>query len=158
VKVKREIASLPVRTAGETWQAIIDLITGDGSVDAGTLKAAASVMESLVADEHPATVPIVVKGEGPRLVIYCLYNEAAMEAGKDIDPLNWNPTGGAGWSMTAPAETADTTWMNNTLKDRAPRIAVHDIALPLTEEDDTKASADAADQALKIDWGVLSQS
>jgi hypothetical protein len=101
MKVQREIASIPVRSAGETWQAILELVTGSGSVDVDTLKAASSVMESLIADEHPATVPIVVKGHGPQLVIYCLYNEAAMEAGKDIDSINWNPTAGSGWKMTA---------------------------------------------------------
>jgi hypothetical protein len=100
MKVRREIASIPVRTAAETWQAVIDLIAGTGSVDVATLKAAASVMESLIADEHATTVPIVVKGSGPRLVIYCLYNESAMEAGKDIDKLNWVPTAGD-WAMTA---------------------------------------------------------
>jgi hypothetical protein len=158
MKIKREIASIPVRTANETWQAIIDLIVRDGSVDAGTLKAAASVMEFLIADEHPATVPIIVKGEGPLLVIYLLYNEAAMEAGKDVDPLNWNPTGSADWRMTAPTESGDAAWMNNTLKTRAPRIAVHDVAAPPADEDDNKASAAATDHALKIDWGVLSRS
>src|SRR5258708_32736345 len=112
MKVRREIASIPVRTAGETWQAIVDLITGKNSVDASTLKAAASVMESLIVDEHPATSPIVVKGEGPRLVIYHLCNEAAMEAGSEIDRLTWNPTGGPAWQMTAPSEAADVDWMN----------------------------------------------
>ena len=34
MKVRREIASVPLRTAGETWQAIVDLITGHGSIDA----------------------------------------------------------------------------------------------------------------------------
>jgi hypothetical protein len=43
-----------------------------------------------------------VKGHYARLVIYCLYNEAAMEAGKDIDAITWNPTGGAEWKMIAP--------------------------------------------------------
>jgi hypothetical protein len=42
-----------------------------------------------------------------------------METGKDIDSITWNPTGGAGWSMTAPSEAADVAWMNNTLKSRA---------------------------------------
>jgi hypothetical protein len=157
MKVRREIASIPVRSAGETWQAIVDLITRQGSVDADTLKAAASVMESLIADEHPATVPIVVSGEGPRLVIYCLYNEAAMEAGKDIDSINWNPTGGTGWRMSAPAEESDVNWMNNTLKSRAPRITVHDAADQPADADDAKASAGAVDQALTINWGVLGQ-
>jgi hypothetical protein len=157
MKVRRDIASIPVRSAGETWQAIIDLITRDGSVDANTLKAAASVMESLIADEHAATVPIVVKGVGSRLVIYCLYNEAAMEAGTEVDPLNWNPTGGRDWRITAPVEAADVAWMNNTLKSRAPRITVHDVTVPPAEdEEDPRANA-AADQAFKIDWGVLGQ-
>jgi hypothetical protein len=153
MKVRRDIASIPVRSAGETWQAILDLITAADSVDATMLKAAASVMESLIAEEHPATVPIVVKGNGARLVIYCLYNEAAMEAGTDIDPITWNPTGGAGWKMTAPAEAADVTWMNSTLKTRAPRITVHDVASPPAEDDGDNANTSAA--ALTIDFGVL---
>ena len=152
MKVRRDIASIPVRSAGETWQAILDVITGAGSVDVETLKAASSVMESLIADERPATVPIVVKGQGPRLVIYCLYNEAAMEAGTDIDAITWNPTGGAEWKMTAPAEADDVTWMNNTLKTRAPRITVHDVASPPADDDDDSANQN---QSLTIDWGVL---
>jgi hypothetical protein len=157
MKVRREIASVPLRTAGETWQAIVDLITGDGSIDAGTLKAAASVMESLIVDEHPASCPIVVKGEGPRLVIYLLYNEAAMEAGKDIDPLTWNPTGGPEWQMTAPSEAGDVGWMNNTLKSRAPRITVHAAAAAPADADEADDNASAQGQALKINWGVLDQ-
>ena len=38
MKVRRDIASIPVRSAGETWQAIVDLITGEGSVDATPLR------------------------------------------------------------------------------------------------------------------------
>ena len=157
MKVRREIASVPLRTAGETWQAIVDLITGHGSIDAGTLKTAASVMESLIVDEHPASCPIVVKGEGPRLVIYLLYNEAAMEAGKDIDPLTWNPTGGPEWQMTAPSEAGDVGWMNNTLKSRAPRITVHDAAISPADDSDADDKVAAQGQALKINWGVLDQ-
>jgi hypothetical protein len=157
MKVRREIASVPLRTAGETWQAIVDLITSDGSIDAGTLKTAASVMESLIVDEHPASSPIIVKGEGPRLVIYLLYNEAAMEAGKDIDPLTWNPTGGPEWQMTAPSEAGDVDWINNTLKNRAPRITVHDAAASPADADEADDNAAAQGQALKINWGVLDQ-
>ncbi len=155
MKVRREVASIPVRTAGETWAAIIELISGEGSVDVATLKAAASVMESLIVDEHPATCPIVVKGEGPRLVIYLLYNEAAMEKGTDIDKLTWNPTGGPAWSMTAPSEAADVDWMNTTLKTRAPRIVVHDIAQEPADEDEAEVAA-AQDTVLKINWGAVS--
>jgi hypothetical protein len=42
--------------------------------------------------------------------------------------------------------------MNKTLKERAPRIIVHDAA---NEPDDSAEEASAQDSALKIDWGVL---
>jgi hypothetical protein len=154
MKVRRDIASIPVRSASETWKAITDLVTGAGSVDAATLTAASSVMESLIADEHPATCPIVFKSNGPRLVIYLSYNEAAMEADKDIDPLSWNPTGGPGWQVTAPAEEGDVAWMNKSLKDRAPRIIVHDVLAPPID-DDISSNSVSQDQVLRINWGVL---
>lgn len=149
MKVRRDIASIPKRSAAETWRVIVDLITGAGSVDAETLTAASSVMESLIADECPAGVPIVVKGAGSRLVIYCRFGEEALEAGTDVDKLNWNPTAG-NWAMTAPAESGDVAWMNNALKDRAPRIRIHDMETGL-EDDEPAPPA----QALKINWGAL---
>lgn len=106
----------------------------------------------MIADEHPASVPITVKGSGDRVVIYCRYNHDALELGTDIDPLTWNPTGGPGWKITAPTEAADVPWMNGTLKERSPRITVQDVAKqPADEEEKTKAAADA----LAVDWGVL---
>jgi hypothetical protein len=148
MKVRRDIASIPVRTAGETWTAIVDLITGNGSVDASTLRAATSVMEAVIAEEHPAKVPIVVKGSGSRLVIYLVYNEDAMEHGTSIDKLTWNPTAGTGWAMTAPAE-------NDTLADRAPRISVHDVNEPQKDDEDDKATSASG---VQINWGVLGNS
>jgi hypothetical protein len=154
MKVRREIASIPVRSAKETWQAIVALISGSDTPDAATLTAAASIMESLIADEHPANEPITVKGCGDRLVIYCRYNEDALELGADIDPLTWTPTGGPGWKITSPSEAADVSWMNGTLKDRAPRISIFDVAKPPAEEEETTKAA----AGLAIDWGVLGKS
>lgn len=154
MKVRRDIASIPVRSARETWRAIVDLITGSGSTDRNQLDAAASVMESLIADELPAKIPIVVKGSGPRLVIHLLYDEAAMEASKDIDKLTWNPTEG-NWRMTAPAEDEDIGWMNKTLSVRAARITVHDAD---TDPDTGKIEkGQAVAEPLNIDWGALSK-
>ena len=149
MKIRRHIASIPVRSAKETWAAITALVTGSGSVDADQLAAAGSIMESVIADEQPLTVPIVFKGSGPHLVIYCLYDEEAMEAGLDVDGLNANPTAGD-WRMTAPCEDGDADWMNVTLKTRAPRITVHDASAP-PDEEEPKSSA----KALEIDWGAL---
>ncbi len=155
MRICRDIASIPVRSAKETWSAIVALVTGDGSVDREQLAAAASVVESLIADEQPAIAPIGFKGCGPRVVIYCLYDEDAMEAGLAIDSLNANPTAGD-WQMTAPCEEDDVHWMNNTLKQRAPRMTVHAAHEPPADE-----GADGSDEAakvLEIDWGALGKS
>jgi hypothetical protein len=87
------------------------------------------------------------------MAILPLYNEAAVEAGNDVDAISWNPTGGSGWKMTAPAAAGDVTWTNNTLKTRAPRITVHDVAFPRV--DDEGDSRDTSAAALEIDFGVL---
>jgi hypothetical protein len=150
MKVKRTIASIPKRSAAETWRAIRELITGMGSVDADKLAAAASVMESLIADEHPASVPIVVKGVGSRLVIYCLYGEDAMEADLEVDKLTWNPTAG-NWAMTAPTDADDVKWMSDTLAKRCPRITVHDVNVPSEQEEDSAATA----KSLTVNWGAI---
>ena len=152
MKIRRDVASIPARSAKETWHAITELVTGANTVDRGQLNAAASIMESLIADEHPAKVPIVFKAAGPRVVIYCLYSEDAMEAGLDVDPLKDNPTSGD-WRATAPCEAEDADWMNKTLKNRAPRVAVHDVDQPPDEEEDSKAAQAGAD--LENDWGAL---
>lgn len=155
MRIRRDIASVPLRSAKETWDAIVDLVTGDGTVDRQQLDAASSVMESIIADEHPAKTPIVFKGAGPRVLIYCLYEEDAMEAGLAIDKLSQNPTEGD-WRATAPCEAEDADWMNKTLSTRASRITVHDAAQP--PEDADADTARQAAQAIEIDWGALSKS
>jgi len=153
MKIRRNIASVPTRSAKETWRAIVDLVTASDSVDKAQLDAAASLMESLIADELPASVPIVFKGSGPRILIYCLYNEDAMEAVLAVDALTTNPTSGD-WRVTAPCEDDDVEWMNKTLKARAPRITVH-----AADEAPGDGDADSEEQSAKeveIDWGALS--
>jgi len=152
MRIRRDISSIPSRSAKQTWAAIVDLVTARDSVDAHQLEAAASVMESLIADEHPATVPIVFRGSGPRLLIYCLYDEQAMEAGLAVDRLNFNPTAGA-WRVTAPCEAEDVDWMNKMLKERAPRILVHPVDEPPKDAEEPTQDAKGFD----IDWGVFNR-
>jgi hypothetical protein len=155
MRIRRNVASVPARSAKETWRAIVDLVTGDGTVDRHQLDAASSIMESVIADELPAKVPIVFKGPGPRVLIYCLYNEDALEAGLEIDSLNNNPTAGD-WRATAPCEAEDVDWMNKSLKTRAPRITVHAADQP--PEDEEATEAEQTGKAFEINWGDLIKS
>jgi hypothetical protein len=155
MKLRRDVASIPARSARETWRAITDLVTEVDTVDRTQLDAAASIMESLIADELPAQVPIVFRGSGPRVVVYCLYHEDAIEAELGVDPLPTNPTAGD-WRVTAPCEAEDVEWMNDSLKTRAPRIAVHDADEPPSDEE----AADAKQVCVNfdIDWRALAES
>ena len=86
MRVRRDMSSIPHRSAGETWQRIIDLVTGRGSEDVQQLKDAAGVMGSIITDEHPASRSIMVEGVGPQLRIYCRYGMKAVEEGSAVDP------------------------------------------------------------------------
>jgi hypothetical protein len=156
MRIRRDVASIPLRSAKETWRAIVDLVTANDSVDRHQLDAAASIMESLIADEQPAKAPIVFKGNGPRVLIYCLYDEDAMEAGLGTDGLQANPTAGD-WRVTAPCEEGDVAWMNNTLKERASRVTVHPADKPPAEEQDA-AAAEKTSKGFEINWGVFDKS
>lgn len=151
MKIRRDIASLPARTSRETWDAIVKLITGADSVDTAQLEAATSVLCSAIADEHSASVPIVVKGSTSRLVIYTAYGPDAMEMGLAIDKLSWNPTASSAWAMTVPCSQEDLEWMSKTLKERAPRITVHDVnKTPDAEVEPARKVAE-----VEIDWTAM---
>ncbi|MDP2270484.1 MAG: hypothetical protein Q8K32_07095 [Archangium sp.] len=153
MKVRRDIASLPARTAKETWSAIVSLVTGAGSVDSAQLEAAASVICSAIADEHCATAPIVLKGGGSRLVLYTVHGSDAMEAGLAVDKLSWNPTASDSWAMTVPCSAEDVEWMSKALKERASRITVHDVNENPVELELSQKVAD-----VEIDWTAMEKS
>jgi len=151
VKIRRDIASLPARTSKETWSVIVKLITGADSVDTAQLEAATSVLCSAIADEHSASVPIVVKGGASRLVIYTVHGADAMEVGLAVDKLSWNPTASDAWAMTVPCSNEDVGWMSKALKERAPRITVHDVNE--TPEADVEPAPKVAE--VEIDWTAM---
>lgn len=151
MKIRRDVASVPLRSAKETWDAIIDLVSGSGTVDGDQLEDARSVMECVIADEQPGTVPIVLKGGGPRVVIYCVYNEDAMEVGLDVDKLIDVPTAG-NWRLMAPCEEEDKEWMNNSLKENANRVTVYAANEPPMEEEEETAEPSSV---LKVDWSKV---
>ena len=109
MKVRRDISSIPRRSAEETWSAIVELVTGDGSVDQDQLMAANSVMASLITDEIFRENHLTMTGVGPRLIVYLLHGTNAMELGDDVDRLNWNPTAGD-WSLFVPCEDEEFDW------------------------------------------------
>ena len=149
MRIRRNISSIPHRSAGETWDRVVALITGPESVDVQQLNDAAGVMASIITDEHPADRAIVLEGVGAQLRVYCCYGMKAVENGDVVDVLTWNPTAGD-WSMHVPCDAENIDWVKAALSRRAPRIKVFDVA-DAERADDATASANGA-QELVIDW------
>src|SRR5437867_6870361 len=135
MKVRRDVSSIPHRSASETWQRIVDLVIGPKSQDVQQLNNASGVMGSIITDEHPSTRPILLEGVGPQLRIYCRYGLKAVEEGSSVDALTWNPTAG-NWTMHVPCDSDNIEWVRASLGKTSPRINVFDVAEDERADDD----------------------
>jgi hypothetical protein len=152
MRVRRDVSSIPFRSASETWQRIIDLIGGPESVDLQQLSNAAGVMGSIITDEHPALRAIMIEGVGPQLRIYCRYGIKAFEDGGAVDSLTWNPTAGD-WKMHVPCDTENIEWVNSSLLKSSPRVKVFDVAEADRAEEEEK-NLTAKSSGIVVDWNL----
>ncbi len=153
MRIRRDVSSIPHRSATETWQRITALISGSGSNDIDQLERATGVMASIITDEHPGGSAILMEGVGPQLRIYCRYGMKAVEAGDAIDPLTWNPTAGD-WTMHVPCDAANIDWVRTSLRNTSPRIKVFDVV----EDNRTEAEEETtASSAIVVDWNPKGQ-
>ena len=151
MRIRRDISSIPHRSASETWLRIIDLVTGRGSEDVQQLKAAAGVMASIITDEHPATRAIMIEGVGPQLLVYCQYGMKAVEEGGNMDLLTWNPTAGD-WTMHVPCDAENMAWVKESLSGTSPRIKVFDVDEADRAEEEQQEAATKICKDLVVDW------
>jgi hypothetical protein len=153
MRVRRDVSSVPFRSAGETWQQIIDLVSGAGSKDIQQLKSAAGVMGSVITDEHPAGRAIILEGVGAQLRIYCRYGMKAVEEGGKVDSLTWNPTAGD-WTMHVPCDQENIDWVKKSLADSSPRIKVFDVAESDRADDEDTTGAASSRGGVVVDWNI----
>ena len=153
MKIRRDVSSIPFRSASETWQRITDLVTGPGTVDLQQLKDATGVMGSIITDEHPGSRAILIEGVGAQLRIYCRYGMKAVEEGAQVDSLTWNPTAGD-WKMHVPCDAENIEWVKKSLAASSPRIKVFDVAEE-NRSDEEEAKADAGKSSgIVVDWNL----
>lgn len=126
--VVRRVAATPARSAAEAWVIIADIVAPRGSAARQELDRVAGIGMSLVAAEAMRDSPIVVQGAGPRLRVYCLYDdEAILGEGASEDPLSWCPTEGD-WAMSLPCLPEDLSWVQAALSRVSTRITARDQA------------------------------
>ncbi len=150
MRVRRDVSAIPLRSAGETWETIIKLVSGLDSRDIHQLRNAAGVMGSIITDEHPAVHAMMIEGVGPQLRIYCRYGMKAVEERDAVDPLTWNPTAGD-WTMHVPCDAENIEWVKASLSRSSPRVRVFDVAEAERAEEEGVA---AKGSGVVVDWNV----
>lgn len=124
--VARRIAATPKRTATETWQVIIDLVSSSSSEAKKILESIVGVVSAIIVDEITAGTPIVFIGTGPRIRIYCVYGEDALsEDNCNEESLIQRPTDGD-WHMYLPCTQEDLAWVTESLKSVSNFITSYD--------------------------------
>jgi hypothetical protein len=125
---------MPKRSATLTWDVIIGIIVPDVNDPASEeLRGIAGVAASIIAAEAPKDDPIIIFGGGPRLRIYCLYNDDAVLDDKiNEDPVRQSVTGN-GWCLSLPCETDDFEWIQRKLKSLSSRVVLRRLGDPSPE-------------------------
>ena len=132
--VSRRVVSTPARSASASWDVIVKLVTAEGSPAREELQRIAGVASCLIAEESLKTDPCVVFGSGPRVRIYCLYNEDAI-AGEDANEaaLRFTPTEGD-WQMSLPCAADDLEWVKKVLSERSTHVTAREVGTAVDQD------------------------
>jgi hypothetical protein len=97
------------------------------------------------------TKPVVVCGSGPRVRIYCLYNEDAVE-GDDANEaaLSFHPTTGD-WKISLPCPADDLSWVRDALKAKSKRITARDMDTAFDVEEETSNQKSAPEAVVDLE-------
>ena len=149
--VSRRFVARPVRTAGETWTAITNLICGTDCSAAAEFLNVGGIASSLIADEALRDDPFVLVGSGPRLRIYCLYDEDAISADdKNEEALTWKPTEKE-WKAFLPCASEDIDWVTAALNKQSSRFFAYDVAKGIGEGTDITKKSQSSDMRINTE-------
>ena len=123
--IRRDIVSVPRRTAGETWQRMSELVSKEGSDARAELHAARHVATALIGQESTKGDPAIFSGTGPQVRVYTLHDDASLEAELDERPLVTYVADGE-WAATLPADASDFDWASRALGKVTSRITVRE--------------------------------
>jgi hypothetical protein len=142
--VARTLVSVPERSAADTWALIAEIIAPDhGSAARRELAAVAGIACSCISDEALADDPLVVHGVGPRLRIYALYGDDAVDGeGANESALSWIPTDGD-WRMSIPCLPDDLEWVQRKLGKSSHRVTARALGAAAEGGEDQNGGPDA---------------
>jgi hypothetical protein len=138
----RRVASTPVRTAVETWARIVEIIAPDPVSPARKeLAKVAGTACTSIASEAPKQAPIMIWGGGPRVRVYCVFDEDAItQDGINEDALPKSPAEDD-WRMSIPFLAEDVAWSGASLAAASSRVSARSVDDDVADEEPLAASA-----------------
>lgn len=135
--IARRVTATPIRTSSEAWAVIVKLLAPDADSPARVvLDRASGVACSSIASEVPKADALVMYGSGPRLRVYCLYDDDAM-SGEEASEGELPETPAEGdWRLSIPVLEEDFDWSARAIKVCAPHISVRKAGEDLPEDSD----------------------
>lgn len=138
----RRVASTPTRSAAQTWDKIIAILAPDPKTGAHReLVKASGVACASISSEATKDAAIVVWGGGPRVRVYCVFDEDAITGdGVNEEVLPKSPTEGD-WRMSIPCPPEDMKWSNAKLAAVSTRISARSLEDDIDDEESEPASS-----------------
>lgn len=141
--IARRFRARPFRTSHVTLEMIRDLICHSNKSAKAEFDLVAGYVSSLISDEVLKEDPVIVRGNGPRLRIYCVYDEDAIsDEEQNEDSLRWDPLS-SDWKVYLPCPSEDLDWMRKQVGAKSAKFVVYDRAEGCEiEEDRAEKSTD----------------
>jgi hypothetical protein len=152
--VARRFLASPVRLSSIAWEAISNLICQGDARAASEFAKVSGIASSQINDRILKDNPLILKNDGPRLRVYCLYGEDATGGDdKNEDSLSWKPTASE-WHVFLPCSAEEYDEMKSILKGKSAKFTLYNIDDGIPDADDTKAS-ETTENVTTIDWGAF---
>ena len=149
--IARRVRSTPVRTATETWEAIVGMFANPETSLCDTLAAVGNTAAMLIAEEHTCGSPIVLTGCGPQVRIYTLHGPAAID-GANENEQSISVTPSDGWQLRLPASGDDVRFAYEAVRG-VDHVEVYDA--DTDNQSDPAPTQAAASRPIAVDLSAL---
>ena len=149
--VARRIRATPERSAVDAWQVIIDLLAPKPGTARDELLSVEGIGSSIISTEAPKDAAIVVWGTGPRVRLYCLYDENAIagDEANEAAPAVC-PTDGE-WQMSLPADAGDVAWVKDVLAKKSSRVTVREKSETVDSGEDVSTKSAKVEATINME-------
>jgi hypothetical protein len=147
--IARKFSACPVRTASRAWNAIVDVVAAASPTARRELLLIEGIAASIIADESPSRNPITIVGSGPRLRVYCLYEEDGSTEDTNESALSWNPFESE-WEIYLPVEKEEMNWVGKALSEKGARFKAYEAGTKPIAEEEESSGGEAKELSIDI--------